>query len=189
MKYDVTTKENAKTGAIVFIAKRTPQKKVDGTALIKKKAVQEEALSGKDGGIDMETMVANVWKYLGTATSEGRGSGSITTKVSPVADKKENKKPETPPYISAFEDVANEVLDTFKAKNSDYGNSAHETYKMFGDMSYAIRLNDKLSRFQALIRPGYEARVKDESIEDTLKDLATYALMAVVDRRLVKDKD
>ena len=41
----------------------------------------------------------------------------------------------------------------------------------------AIRLSDKLNRFKSLIKS--EAQVKDESIEDTLLDMAAYAIMTV----------
>jgi hypothetical protein len=43
----------------------------------------------------------------------------------------------------------------------------------------AIRLEDKLQRFEILIRA--ESRVKDESIRDTLIDLANYSIMTVME--------
>jgi hypothetical protein len=42
----------------------------------------------------------------------------------------------------------------------------------------AIRLEDKLQRFKRLIKA--ENRVKDESIRDTLIDLANYAIMGII---------
>ena len=49
-----------------------------------------------------------------------------------------------------------------------------------------IRLGDKLNRFKALSR-GNEQMVKDESIRDTLMDLANYALMAVLEMEVSAD--
>ena len=43
-----------------------------------------------------------------------------------------------------------------------------------------IRLSDKFNRFKTLSR-GTEAAVKDESIRDTLIDLANYAIMTVLE--------
>ena len=43
----------------------------------------------------------------------------------------------------------------------------------------AVRLDDKLHRFKQLIKQ--EAEVKDESITDTLMDLANYAIMAIIE--------
>ena len=44
-----------------------------------------------------------------------------------------------------------------------------------------IRLGDKYKRFSALIKQ--ENLVKDESIEDTLLDMASYAIMTVMFNR------
>ena len=49
-----------------------------------------------------------------------------------------------------------------------------------------IRLGDKFSRFKTLSRSGYEQQVKDESIRDTLIDLANYAIMTIVEMEMKK---
>jgi hypothetical protein len=40
-------------------------------------------------------------------------------------------------------------------------------------------MSDKFNRFKSLMRCGSTARVEDEKIEDTLMDLAAYAIMTV----------
>lgn len=52
----------------------------------------------------------------------------------------------------------------------------------------AIRLEDKLNRFKKLGLNNLEAQVNDESIEDTLLDLANYAIMTVIEMRDKKDE-
>lgn len=49
-----------------------------------------------------------------------------------------------------------------------------------------IRLGDKFSRFKTLSR-GCEQKVNDESIRDTLIDLANYAIMTVLEMEVAKD--
>jgi (p)ppGpp synthase/HD superfamily hydrolase len=71
------------------------------------------------------------------------------------------------------------MMELHRRKNSDYGNAAHESYKEFGLNSYIIRLNDKMRRLKSLTGRGVDISVKDESIEDTLMDLAAYAIMAI----------
>ena len=44
-----------------------------------------------------------------------------------------------------------------------------------------IRLEDKLQRVKNLVRNG-GAAVNDESIDDTLLDLANYAIMTLIER-------
>ena len=79
----------------------------------------------------------------------------------------------------SFETIALELIDLHNRKNNDYGNAAHQSYKEFGIISYVIRLNDKLNRLKSLTKPGATMKVQDESIIDTLKDLAAYAIMAI----------
>ena len=83
-----------------------------------------------------------------------------------------------------FCDILNQMYVTFVEKNHDYGNSFSDLFDEFGLTSSAIRLTDKLNRFKTLI--DKEGLVKDESIEDTLLDLANYAIMTIVEMKLRK---
>ena len=83
-----------------------------------------------------------------------------------------------------FCDILNKMYVTFVEKNHDYGNSFSDLFDEFGLTSSAIRLTDKLNRFKTLI--DKEGLVKDESIEDTLLDLANYAIMTIVEMKLRK---
>lgn len=78
-----------------------------------------------------------------------------------------------------FEQLANQLIDTQKRKNADYGSSFDQTLDEFGLVASATRMSDKFNRFKSLMRCGSTARVEDEKIEDTLMDLAAYALMTV----------
>lgn len=78
-----------------------------------------------------------------------------------------------------FEQLANQLIDTQKRKNTDYGNSFDQTLAEFGLVASATRMSDKFNRFKSLMRCGSSVRVEDEKIEDTLMDLAAYAIMTV----------
>ena len=78
-----------------------------------------------------------------------------------------------------FDGILDELKDLHARKNNDYGNAAHESFKEFGIISYVIRLNDKMKRLKSLTNPEVEQKVADEKIEDTLMDLAAYAIMAI----------
>ena len=71
-----------------------------------------------------------------------------------------------------------ELLQTFVNKNADYGNSFESSLEEYGLIAALIRMEDKMGRLRTLIKS--EAKVKDESISDTLRDLSNYALMASV---------
>ena len=78
-----------------------------------------------------------------------------------------------------FEQLAKQLVETQKRKNADYGSSFDQTLNEFGLVASATRMSDKFNRFKSLMRCGSTARVEDEKIEDTLMDLAAYAIMTV----------
>lgn len=79
-------------------------------------------------------------------------------------------------------------LVLYESKNKDYGDSFSKSFKEFGMVAPVVRMNDKMERIKTLSK-SLEARVKDESIRDTLLDLANYALMTVVELDLEKKEE
>lgn len=75
----------------------------------------------------------------------------------------------------------------YKAKNADYGDSFHETFEEEGLAMARIRLTDKLNRFKHLTQDA-KAHVEDESVIDTLLDLANYAVMTIMELTDWKDE-
>lgn len=79
----------------------------------------------------------------------------------------------------AFRDITNGMYDTFKAKSSDYGNSFSELFAECG-MTYAYgHMAEKLKRVKSLMSD--EAKVKGESMRDSLLDLANYAVLTIME--------
>lgn len=76
--------------------------------------------------------------------------------------------------------ICEELNALYKKKNADYGNSFHETFLEEGLAMSRIRLSDKLNRFKTL-SCNQKAQVSDESIRDTLLDLANYAIMTILE--------
>lgn len=77
--------------------------------------------------------------------------------------------------------ICRELHDTYKAKNADYGDSFAMVRNKYPN-AILIRLNDKLNRLETLMN-GAEQKVNDESVDDTLLDLANYCIMELVERR------
>ena len=80
--------------------------------------------------------------------------------------------------------ACDEVRDLLIRKNHDYGDSFAQQYAKYGLQSALIRMDDKMRRLETLT-DGKQAQV-EESIEDTLADLAGYALLALVEARAAK---
>ena len=73
--------------------------------------------------------------------------------------------------------ILNEIRQLHNRKNADYGDSFDKTLNEFGLVASATRMSDKFNRFKSLIKNP--AQVSDEKIEDTLIDLASYAIMTI----------
>lgn len=76
--------------------------------------------------------------------------------------------------------VCSELNVLYSHKNADYGDAFHTSFVDEGMAMARIRLGDKLARFKNLSRSNARM-VKDESIRDTLIDLANYAIMTVME--------
>lgn len=80
--------------------------------------------------------------------------------------------------VQSFMDITTNMAKTYAAKNHDYGNSFEQSCDKFGIIASVVRLGDKMNRIESLTTK--EAKVKEESIKDTLLDLANYAIMTVM---------
>jgi hypothetical protein len=88
--------------------------------------------------------------------------------------------------IQLHKELIDYLHNLYIAKNNDYGNSVHETYEKYGLTSFLVRLEDKLNRARALNNKK-EQLVNDEKLEDTLLDLANYAILAVIELKNERD--
>lgn len=77
-----------------------------------------------------------------------------------------------------FNCTTDKMSNIYASKNHDYGNSFEQSLDEFGLIASIVRMSDKINRIKSLI--NNEAQVKDESIKDTLFDLANYAIMTIM---------
>ena len=82
--------------------------------------------------------------------------------------------------IDRHKELALTLNDIYKSKNYDYGDAFGESCDEFGPVAGLIRMNDKMNRLKSIINENHEQKVSDESIKDTLLDLANYSLMLEV---------
>lgn len=88
--------------------------------------------------------------------------------------------------IKLHEKICTELNELYKKKNADYGDSFHKSYIEYGMAMVRIRLGDKFNRFKTLSK-GAEQKVDNESIRDTLLDLANYAIMGIMELDRVEE--
>ena len=97
-----------------------------------------------------------------------------------------------PNTCKEFEDILIEMLDLFLRKQADYGptNVGMGSEVVDTDdkvrrslMGLSVRLNDKVQRLLNLTLNNKEPN--NESLDDTLIDIANYAVMALIVQRIV----
>ena len=82
--------------------------------------------------------------------------------------------------VDRFREIANDLGELYEKKNAAYGNSFGDTYKRLGIISAVTRISDKYNRLCNLAtNPNIDNL--GESLEDTLKDLASYAIMTLIE--------
>lgn len=87
-----------------------------------------------------------------------------------------------------FDDILTEMAILHKKKNTDYGDAWHIEFEEFGPIIGVIRLYEKVNRLKSLHKNG-KALVGDESFEDTLIDIANYAVMTLSEMRRAKNNN
>ena len=91
------------------------------------------------------------------------------------------------PYEQKYVDIINKLKETFFKKNHDYGSSVKKNYDKFESygknegLKYVFgRIAEKHDRLENLIYGDHTNQVIDESLMDTLLDMANYAILAAV---------
>ena len=85
-----------------------------------------------------------------------------------------------------FKAITTEMSELYSAKNHDYGDAFGQTFAELGIISAITRISDKTNRLKSLATK--DQLVDDERIEDTLMDLANYAVMTLIELRDNDDK-
>ena len=102
---------------------------------------------------------------------------------------------EYPNTCKEFEDIQSEMFELFLRKQADYGptnvgmgsdvvDTDNKVKRSLAGLS--VRMNDKIQRLLNLTFNNRDP--KNESVEDTLIDIANYAVMALIVQRQVWGK-
>lgn len=83
--------------------------------------------------------------------------------------------------VKMFKQIVNEMADLYEKKNSNYGDSFGQLYAALGPVSGLVPLHNKLDRATSLIKGN---KNNFESLEDTFKDLACYAIMNLIEMKM-----
>lgn len=80
--------------------------------------------------------------------------------------------------VKRFREITQNLADLYEKKNANYGNSFEKLFKELGPVAGIVPLHNKLDRITNLIKGG---KNNFESLEDSLVDLANYAIMNLIE--------
>lgn len=78
------------------------------------------------------------------------------------------------------EQICKTLNETYIQKNKAYGNSFTDTFEKLGLISAVTRITDKYNRLVNLATHD-DVNIGDESIKDTLLDMANYCIMTYME--------
>lgn len=89
-------------------------------------------------------------------------------------------------YMKFHQECCDKMVSITKAKNSDYTGNTDDPFANFTqvekagicstEVGFLTRMSDKMSRINSYVQKG-DLLVKDESVLDTLLDLANYSIL------------
>ena len=78
----------------------------------------------------------------------------------------------------SFTLVLSEMYELYQKKNADYGDSFTTLFKAFGEAYAFGHIMEKVERLKSLYKNG---KLENESVRDSLIDLANYTVMTIVE--------
>lgn len=77
-------------------------------------------------------------------------------------------------------DTMLDIHELYYTKNKDYGDAFTKSLDKYGPIAAIVRMDDKWNRLENLVTEAKDGLIKDEPVEDTLIDLANYAIMTAL---------
>lgn len=85
--------------------------------------------------------------------------------------------------VDKFKEIAEEISILYEKKDKAYGDSFGATFDKLGIISAVTRISDKYNRLCNLTTSATPINDCGESIEDTLKDMAAYCIMTIMEMK------
>lgn len=110
---------------------------------------------------------------------------SALANVSVSANESANRNADKKTDADRFKEITDNMSDTYKRKNHDYGNAFSEMYDELG-INYGYgKIREKANRIKTL--KDNEAQVANEPLEDALLDCANYCILTLMEYQKRKE--
>lgn len=131
--------------------------------------------------------VEEIPRYINVGELNKIGGITLGQHEKLMQQERENKKEDGNIREVLFKEITDDLFEVYKMKNNDYGNSVGDTYQRYGDVSFLVRIEDKINRLKSLTVDNKKQQVADEKVEDTIKDLINYGILWYIER-LINNK-
>ena len=136
----------------------------------------------KDADVYICTSVSTDYKYFARFREED--IMMFGTKFD-IVTKGEGKSANEKTDADRFKEITDNMSDTYKRKNHDYGNAFSEMYDELG-INYGYgKIREKVNRIKTL--KDNEAQVANEPLEDALLDCANYCILTLIEYQKRKE--
>lgn len=109
-----------------------------------------------------------------------------TYEIVTIGEAQKEISPELKFKIQEHGKICDYLKELYATKNADYGDSMHPLFEEYGLTAFLILFGTKINRIKTLMNKDSRTY---ESLEDSLLDLANYALIAVTELRAKNNKD
>jgi len=118
----------------------------------------------------------------------GRAQQAAGTSISGRTEEKTGMSWSRTEYLDNFAEVTKQMLEITAKKSNDYASDddPFRNFREFGELGILVRMSDKFSRLRTALYDRKDMAVSDETVEDTILDLATYAILLLSYRRGAK---
>lgn len=140
--------------------------------------------------IDKNATLVNTVEYkaealAGTLTKAGISSEELSQSSKEINTTEKDNYNEK--LVQEHRELTEQLNWLYKVKNAKYGDSFGKKVRKRGLKSALDRMEDKWNRLEHLIENNEDGSDTDESLEDTLVDLANYCLMTVMEINHAKE--
>lgn len=93
-------------------------------------------------------------------------------------------------YLRLFKEYTSTMFEITSKKNNDYGGveDPFKNFREFGSYGIVVRMGDKWARIKTALVEKRALQVVDETINDTILDLANYCVILLCYRKMNKEQ-
>lgn len=140
--------------------------------------------------IDKNASLVNTVEYKSEALADTLAKAGISSEDCSSTHETANYSVETynDKLVREHKELTTYLSSLYELKNKKYGDSFGKSIRKRGFVSAIVRMEDKWNRLDNLVTMKEDGSDTDESLQDTLLDLANYCLMTVMELNHAKEK-